>query len=156
MTNLKKMIHTALFLTVAFAQPAFSAEEEAPLYEQAAEDKEMIVGVNMNLTDEEAKAFWPIYDAYQTDLYALNVRLSKLINEYAIAYRKGAVLDDTAKQLLDESIAIDMDEIKLKQSYVPKLAKVLPAAKVARYIQIENKIRAGVRYVLANHIPLAR
>jgi hypothetical protein len=38
---------------------------------------------------------------------------------------------------------------------VPKLEKAIPAAKVARYIQIENKIRALLRYELAAEIPLA-
>lgn len=117
-------------------------------------DKKLVVSDNMNLTDSEAKAFWPIYDAYQQDLYQINLRLAKVINDYALAYNKGAVLNDTAKKLLDESIAIELAEARLKQSYVPKLSKALPAAKVARYIQIENKIRAIIRYELAGAIPL--
>jgi hypothetical protein len=119
-------------------------------------DKKLLVADNMSLTDAEAKAFWPIYDAYQQDLHKINLRMAKVINEYALAYNKGAVLNDTAKSLLDESIAIELAEAKLKQSYVPKLSKALPAAKVARYIQIENKIRALVRYQLAEAIPLVK
>jgi hypothetical protein len=34
------------------------------------------------------------------------------------------------------------------------LDKVLPATKVARYLQIENKIRAIVKFELAARIPL--
>ena len=37
-----------------------------------------------------------------------------------------------------------------------KLAPILPATKVARYIQIENKIRALVRFELADKIPLVK
>jgi hypothetical protein len=44
--------------------------------------------------------------------------------------------------------------VKLKRSYMPKLEKVIPGTKVARYLQIENKIRAVVRYELAAQIPL--
>jgi hypothetical protein len=33
---------------------------------------------------------------------------------------------------------------------------VLPAAKAARYVQIENKIRAAIRYELAAGIPLVQ
>ena len=44
--------------------------------------------------------------------------------------------------------------MKLKSSAVPKILAVLPATKAARYIQIENKIRAVVRYELAANIPL--
>ena len=49
---------------------------------------------------------------------------------------------------------VDLEDAKLKKSYFPKLSKVLPGVKVARYIQIENKIRAIVRYELAAAIPL--
>jgi hypothetical protein len=38
---------------------------------------------------------------------------------------------------------------------VPKLAKVLPGRKVARYMQLENKVRALVRYEIAGEVPLA-
>ena len=47
-------------------------------------------------------------------------------------------------------------EAGLKTTYVPKLSKVLALKKVARYLQIENKVRALVKYELAATIPLAR
>ncbi|MEP6604804.1 MAG: hypothetical protein ABJA60_01650 [Nitrosospira sp.] len=62
--------------------------------------------------------------------------------------------DSTANKLVEEALAVEMAEVKLKQSYVPKLSKALPGAKVARYLQIENKIRAIVRFELASDIPL--
>jgi hypothetical protein len=117
-------------------------------------DKKLIVASNMQLTEAEAKKFWPIYDSYQSDLSKINQRLGKLIVEYAEVYNKGAVPDTKAKKLLDEALAIQEAEVKLKRSYVPKLEKALPEMKVARYIQIENKIRAIVNYELAAEIPL--
>ena len=59
-----------------------------------------------------------------------------------------------AKKLTSEWLTIQADEVKLMQSYVPKLDKVLPATKVARYLQIENKIRSIVKYEAAGAIPL--
>jgi hypothetical protein len=117
-------------------------------------DKKLLVASNMNLTEAEAKAFWPVYDAYQKDLQQIDQRLNKVINDYATAFNKGAMLNETATQLIDEAIAIEMAEANLKRLYVPKLSKVLPGTKVARYIQIENKVRAIVRYELAELIPL--
>lgn len=118
-------------------------------------DKKLIVASNMQLTDDEAKKFWPVYEAYQKDLTKLNRRLGKLIVDYAEAYNTGSVADETAKKLLNEALAIEEAEVKLKRSYVPKLEKALPEMKVARYIQIENKIRAVIKYELAANIPLA-
>ena len=51
---------------------------------------------------------------------------------------------------------MEQDEVELKRSFVPRLLKVLPARKVARYVQLENKIRAIVRYELAANVPLAQ
>lgn len=159
--NLMNMLRSALLILAAtLALPAFAEDENAPasnmdiLRDKVVADKKFVVANNMKLTEAEAKAFWPIYDAYQQDLHQINERLAKVINDYALAYNKGALLDDTAKKLLDEAIAVEQAEVKLKQSYVPKLSKVLPGVKVARYMQIENKIRAIVRYELASAIPL--
>ena len=155
-------VRTVLFLLVAtLALPAFSAEGTAAtpsdmeiLREKLYADKRLIVAENMELTEKEAKAFWPVYDAYQEDLHKINERMAKLINEYALAYNKGVILDKTARKLAEEAINVDLEDAKLKKSYFPKLSKVLPGVKVARYIQIENKIRAIVRYELAAAIPL--
>jgi len=117
-------------------------------------DKKLVVASNLQLTDAEGAAFWPVYEAYQKDLQALNQRMGAMVKAYADAYNKGPVANDVAKKLLDEALAVDDAEAKLKASYAPKVLKALPATKAARYIQIENKIRAALRYELAAGIPL--
>jgi hypothetical protein len=117
-------------------------------------DKKLVVAENLMLTDAEGKVFWPVYDAYQKDLQAINQRMASAILAYADAYKKGPIANDFAKKLLDEVMAIDEAEVKLKAAAVPKILAALPATKAARYVQIENKIRAAVRYELAAGIPL--
>ena len=117
-------------------------------------DKKLVVAANLMLTDAEGAAFWPVYEAYQKDLQQVNQRMSAMIVAYANAYNKGPVTNDVAKKLLDEALAVDDAEAKLKGSYVPKVLAALPAMKAARYIQIESKIRAAIRYELAAGIPL--
>jgi hypothetical protein len=117
-------------------------------------DKKALVAANMQLTEAEAKGFWPVYDAYQKDLATINDRTAKAVMAYADAYNKGAVPDATAKKLISEAIAIEEAEVKLRRSFLPKLEKALPGMKVARYLQIENKIRAVIKYELAANIPL--
>jgi hypothetical protein len=80
--------------------------------------------------------------------------MASVILAYATAYNKGPVANDVAKKLLDEAVAIDGAEAKSKTALVPKVLGALPATKAARYIQIENKIRAAIRYELAEGIPL--
>ena len=51
-------------------------------------------------------------------------------------------------------MAIEQAEANLKSAYAPKLGKALPVKKVARYLQIENKIRAVVKKKIASGVPL--
>ena len=156
MTRLLRIV--VLATTVCFVAPAFSQEKPADnmqiMLDKIKADKKLLVAQNMKLTEQEAQGFWPVYEAYQKDLEQLNARTKKAIKTYADAYNKGPVPDPTAKQLLDEALAIEDSEVRLKRSYVPKLEKVLPTAKVARYIQIENKIRSAIKYQLWSEIPL--
>ena len=64
------------------------------------------------------------------------------------------MVNDAAKKLLGDALAVEEAELKLKQSYVPKLERAQPEMNVARYIQIENKMRALVHYEIAAAIPL--
>jgi len=133
--------------------PQQSAELQQFLQEVHAGKRQLVAGL-MPLTTEEGNAFWPLYEEYQTKLRDINKRLYDALGSYRDAYNAGPVDDATAKRLLKETIAVDEAELKLRKSFVPKLEKVLPAAKVARYVQIEQKIRAAIRYELAAGIPL--
>jgi hypothetical protein len=108
----------------------------------------------MDLTDVEAKQFWPLYDAYQKELNKINERLIATVKEYAKEFKKGPLANDTAKKLLNDALGVQESELKLKRTYADKIGKVLPASKTVRYIQIENKIRAVLNAVLAQEIPL--
>jgi len=119
-------------------------------------DKKLVVAMNMELTESEAKSFWPIYSEYQKDLQKINQRLANLLESYADDFRRKSLTDDKAKKLIDEAVAIDQAEANLKSVYAPKLGKALPVRKVVRYLQIENKIRAVVRYDIASGVPLVR
>ena len=119
-------------------------------------DKKLVVAANMDLTESEAKGFWPVYEEYQKDLTSINQRIGKLIESYAADYRANTLTDEKAKTLAEELVAIEHIDGALQQSYVNKLEMVLPPKKVLRYLQIENKIRAAVKYELAGSIPVVQ
>lgn len=144
----------ALVSVAAYAQGTADDMNMQILRDKVKADKKALVAANMQLTDSEARRFWPIYDEYQNDLKVINERLAKVIVAYADAYNAGPVQDATAKNLLEESIAIDGAELDLRRTYAVRMTATIPAAKAARYLQIESKIRAAIRYELASHIPL--
>ena len=116
-------------------------------------DKKLVVAEAMGMNEKQAAAFWPVYELYQKDISALNDRTMTLLKDYVHNY--GGMTDASAKGMVDSFLKIEKDRINLMQTYRPKFQKVLPEVKVARYYQIENKIRAVVNYELASEIPLA-
>jgi hypothetical protein len=155
MKFLRVAIVTLLALGTA---PAFGQDRPADtlqiLREKIRADKKLLVAANMDLTESEAARFWPIYEEYQRDLQKSNERIQALIVSYARDYRDDSLTDEKAGKLIDEKIAIDEAEAAMQKAYVPKLSSALPAKKVARYMQIESKIRAAARWDLADKIPL--
>ena len=122
--------------------------------EKIRSDKKLFIATNMQLTEAETKAFWPVYESYQAELGKLRDRELKLIEKFAANYETMSA--DAAKNLLDESMSIDSDHQKLRQSYLAKFRGVLSDTKVARYYQLESKIDAVLEYELARRIPLVR
>jgi hypothetical protein len=141
----------AVWFVIGIAAQQTSSDMEI-LREKIKADRKLLISENMELSEAEAQAFWPIYDSYQQELQPLNERVSKMINDYAASYE--TMTDQKAQALLNEAVAIEQDRAKLMQSYLPKFSSVLPARKVARYYQIENKIRSALNYELASFIPL--
>ena len=117
-------------------------------------DKKLFIATNMQLTETEATSFWPVYDAYQAELETLVNRKGKLIEKFAANYEN--LSDDTARSLLDSNLSIDSEYQKLRQSYLAKFRGVLPDKKVARFYQLESKIRAIVEFEFAARIPLVQ
>jgi hypothetical protein len=150
----------AMLVTLGCAAPAMAQDKPADnmqiLRDKIKADKKLVVATNMELTESEAKAFWPIYDEYQKDLQKINRRIVNVLDGYAADARAKTLTDDKAKKLINEALAIEQAEANLKSTYAPKLSKVLPVKKVARYLQIENKIRAVVKYDLAQGVPLVQ
>jgi len=156
--SMKAVFVLALATAVAVfvVSPALSQDKPAGnmeiLIEKIRADKKLLVAANMELTESEAKAFWPVYDKFQDELFLLRSRTARLIKDYAEASKD--MNNEKAKALLDESITIESLGLKLRQSYLPKFRKALSEKKAARYYQIENKIQAALNYELAKEIPL--
>ena len=148
-------VFLALFMlaTPAMAQPPTEVDMDI-LADKIKADKKLLVSMNMELTEQEGKDFWPFYDMYQKELQMKNSQLVLLISEYAEAYNKGPIANDVAAKIIKEYLKWEAEELKLKIKYMAKIGKVLPAFKVARYLQIENKIRAIIKFGLAAEIPL--
>jgi len=136
---------------VAQDKPADTMES---LREQLRNDKRAVVASVLDLTESEAQAFWPVYNAYQSDMVTHYDKVLKLLETYAKNYE--SLSDDTATSLVKQFLGLERDHVAILTGYLPRFQKVLPPKKVAKLYQIENKARALVNYELARGIPLAK
>jgi hypothetical protein len=149
----------ALLALPAVAQDkagAAPADNMQILRDKLRADKKLLVAANVQLTEAEAKKFWPVYEAYQQELNKLNDQIAMLLVDYAKDFKANTLTDAKASALVDRSIAIEEAEIKGKRALVKKVRAVLPGIKAAQYVQIENKVRALVKYEIAGEVPLAQ
>jgi hypothetical protein len=137
---------------VAAQEP--TAQELQILIDKVRADRKFLVAENANLTDMESESFWPLYDEYVASLGVINGRILALVDGFAADYAAGSLTNDKADVMIREFLDIEADELALQRDYAKKLGKVLPARQVARVLQIENKIRAVTKFVLAENIPL--
>ncbi|SRR5579875_766262 len=115
-------------------------------------ERKALVGENMQLTDSEAKAFWPLYDQYETKMDRVDKRHAAEIRAYAKAYQNFS--DADAKAKLDEVMAVAQQRLDIQKEYIPKFRAVLSQTKTTRFFQIDNKIHALIQCQIAQLVPL--
>jgi hypothetical protein len=149
MKNVLPALACALLLSPAFAQ----GSDSAALLAKIQSDKKGIVEKSMNLTPEEAKKFWPLYERFQRDLAGPQREHTRAVLDYVAAEK--TLTDANATRLAKQVLAADVSEARMRERHFNQVSKVLPGVKAARYMQIENKISAVRRFETAKAIPLA-
>jgi hypothetical protein len=130
-----------------------TAGELAKLRERIRTDRKAVVAQNLPLSEAEAKAFWPAYEKCRGRLDAAQRKANRAITDYVNS--ESRLTDASARQIMNEALAAQADEVKARKACFDGVAKVLPARKAARYIQIENKMDALASFDAAMVIPLA-
>ncbi len=157
MKNFKIALAATALLSIAapFAAQAQSTYDDTQqLIAQIQADKRAVVLKAMALDDAQLTAFTPIYDAYQTDRKQLMQRGVDLVNAFSSNY--DSMTDGAAKGLLKDWFKLQDDELALMKGTAKKLDKVLPTAKVLRFVQVENKLNTLLRLPGIQGIPLAK
>ena len=155
-----KRIGLALFFAVASltAPLAWAEDKIADVTDMQAlraavrADKRAFVASTMNLSDAEAKRFWPIYNTYQRSIDATSRR--RVVAVQGLLFRDQPMTNLSSKSYATEMLAVDEVGIKARRAMRNRVMRALPALKAARYIQLEEKIRAVQDYDIAATVPL--
>jgi hypothetical protein len=154
MLKAKKMIVFLVCISLSLPALVGAGEVEELKKKLMFDQKKLIVMQNMEFTADEGEFFWPVYDGVQKELFQTNQRAAKLIVAYASAFQ--TLTDDQAAKIVAEYFDIQKSRTAILEGAMEKLAKGLPAKKVFRYLQVENKLEAIARHELAREIPLAQ
>lgn len=149
-------IKTILLTLMLLVAPVLALADEALDLKKKImfDQKRLVVMENMEFTEEEAAAFWPVYEKHQEELFQTNQRGAKLILAYASVYQ--TLTDEQAVKLVDEYYDVQDDRLAVMKKMAVDVGKVLPGKKAFRYLQVEAKLSAIGRFELAKEIPLAR
>jgi hypothetical protein len=116
--------------------------------------RQAIVTSVMDLTPKESEAFWPLYREYRVEMAKVGDRISKLLVQYSEQY--DGLTDAQASQIMKDWISVEKARTGMKDKYVSRFKKILPARKVMRFFQADNKLDAMLLAQLASVVPLAR
>jgi hypothetical protein len=141
------------FSTVASAQTPL--DDQIALARQSAHtDRKVILMGNVNFTSSESAEFWPAWKQYRAAMAANGDRRLALIKDFAEHYE--GMTDQKANEIMTDHFSIAMQNVVIMQNFAKNIDKFLPAQKVMRVIQIENKLDAAINLQLASEIPLAK
>jgi hypothetical protein len=152
MNKTKAVLLSLALAGIAWAAPPDGDETRALRAELQRQRQDIVAGV-LDLTDDEGLAFWPAYRDYRVEMARLGDRVVKLIEEFSANADK--LSDAQAARMVDEHLAIQGERVAVRQKHVKVFRKILPPTKVARFVQIENKLDATIDHELAMAIPLA-
>jgi hypothetical protein len=139
---------------LAAAATAQTVKDTLEVTRQAIESqRRVLVSGALPLTDAEADAFWPLYDAYEKERRPLDERANKLVADFLAG--AATLTDAQAKAMVEEALQIEEGKVRLRRGYLGRMAKAIPPRKLARFYQIDNKLDAVVRADVSKQIPLA-
>ncbi len=115
-------------------------------------DRKQIVKEAMQLNDQQAAAFWPLYQNYAAEQTTLGDEKLAIINDYAKNFL--TMSNETADQLAQRVMALDEERMALRKKYYELMKKSLPTTLVVRFFQVEGQIQLLVDLQIASNLPI--
>ena len=114
--------------------------------------KRQIIASTLQLSDQEAVKFWPLYDQYTADLVKINDAKYAAIKEYAASY--STMTDEQATGLVRKMLDVDRSVAELRLRYTSLFNNVIPGRKTAVFFQLDRRLVMLIDLQLASQIPM--
>jgi hypothetical protein len=133
----------ALFVLCSTAlmaqQPPPGEEPQRPGREHVEAMKVGFLTQRLNLTPEEAKVFWPVYNKYQDELEVL--RKSRRENLVNAKTNFDEMSDKDVEKAVDSELGFRQNELDLLKKYHGQFKQALPMKKVAKLYRAEEDFK---------------
>lgn len=129
-------------------------DDIAILRQDVQADKTEIITRNMDFTEEQSKAFWPLYREYALEQQKVGDQRVSLIKDYAASYNN--IDDAQADSFIQRAVKFDESSASLRKKYIPKFKKAIGAKQTAKFLQVENRLDLLVRVQLAALLPIIK
>ena len=108
------------------------------------------ISQKLNLTDDEAKKFWPVYDQYKSDMDAL--KKQRKDNRQMVVKAGGIdnMKDEDVQKLISNETDIESRELELRKEYIAKFEQAIPARKLAKFYMAEDEFKIYLLKQLGN------
>jgi hypothetical protein len=114
-------------------------------------EKRKLVSDYMNIPQQQAIAFWSIYDDYEKERKDLGKERLTLIDQYAKNY--ATLSEDKADEIAEGVLANNLKLEKFHQAYYKKFKKATSAVTAAQFIQLELYLQSEIKREITNNIP---
>lgn len=128
-----KYLYLAVF-TFLFASPVLAQQTDNSNVEAV---RIAFITRKLSLTPDEAKVFWPVYDAYQAEGKALKENLREDMTDSRKNF--DTMSDKEIEGVIDRYLESKQRELDLSMKYHEKFKKVLPIRKVAQLYKAEQE-----------------
>jgi hypothetical protein len=93
----------------------------------------------LDLTPEEAKNFWPVYNKFQDELEKVRKQRRETLRKPGEDFAD--MSDSEIEKMVDAEIALRQSELDIFKKYHPQFKKVLPIRKVALLYKAEEDFK---------------
>lgn len=133
------MKKTWFIILLALGLTAIASAQTAKNREQARERieayKVAFFTEKLQLTTEESKAFWPLYNEFEQ-------AREELRNKYERGNKRLELLsDEELEKHLDDQLKMEEEMVQLRRKFYQRFKQVLPIRKVAMLQKVENEFK---------------
>jgi len=149
------IILTLLFAVAGYAQIEHFEADYIQLFKKDVQaEARSIIEDNLELTEKQAKEFWPLYDEYDAAMDLLFDERINLYAEYLLDYL--ALSDETAVELIGKFSAFDQNKLDTQNKFTQKFMEILPAKVVGKFLQLDHRIDLMIELQKTSRIPLIK